>query len=203
MANRNVIGVDDEPYPLNERCAVPGCAEPSERHHAWRRSFLNGDYWFVQLPDARIIGNCIGLCNTHHRKVTENEAMIAFLDDVYVWGPPEGDVQVLAWQPPGIEHQHERVDNSDVCPQCHQRIKPKTKPEQRKNRRTWSIAVPKDDQENGADVLDTLIDAAREELDSVGLSYGDEHRYRYHVLATSLGLFVQHGQAILSDGRAA
>src|SRR4029077_576220 len=200
LASRNVMGVDGDTYDLNERCAVPGCAEPSERHHLWRRSFLNGDYWWVQLPDARVSGNCIGLCSTHHRKITDNEAMIAFLDERFLWGPSEGSVQPLAWQPPGIENHTHPVDTlAGECPTCHQKIKPKSKPEPRRNRRTWSIAVPKDEQENGAEVLDTLIDAAREELSQVGIDYGDEHKYRYHVLTTSLGLFVQHYEEILSD----
>lgn len=206
LANRSVAGVEGPEYELNERCAVHGCSEPSERHHLWRRSFLAGDYWWVMLPDARVVGNCVGLCSTHHRKVTENTAMIAFLDDLFVYGAEEGVITKLAWQPPGVEqvqlveHEHHVDSLGQECPTCHQKIRVKGPPEKRKNRRTWSIAVPKDEQENGALVLDELIDGARERLAEAGVSYGDEHKYKYHVLALSLGLFVQHGELILSDG---
>ena len=219
LANRQVKGIDAPEYKLNDRCPVVGCSElGTERHHLWRRSFLIGDYWWVRLPNGEISGNCVYLCNTHHRKVTINECSIRMLDGVFHWCPLEGNTVRLAWQPPiyspeefqmyhsvGIRPLHTPVHDHEAgeCPTCHQRIKPPkpvTPPEERKPRRTWSIAVPKDKQEDGADVLDTLIDEARKALDANGVRYSEEHKYKYHILAISLALFVQNAQLVMADG---
>jgi hypothetical protein len=221
MADRSVAAAEGPSYPLNVRCAVMGCSEHgAERHHLWRRSFLGGDYSWVRLPDGRRVGNCVRLCNTHHRKVTENEVFITFLDDEFYWAPPEGVLNRLAWQPPTLDgpdgHLHlvqdeptylhasdEPVESKpDECPTCHQKIRAKieTPMEAPRPRRTWSMAVPKDDQEDGADTIDRLIIEAREELDKVGLSYGDGNKYIFNVVATALALFVLHAPRILADG---
>jgi hypothetical protein len=226
MADRSVSAAEGPSYPLNIRCAVSGCVEQSaERHHLWRRSFLGGDYWWVQLPDGRRVGNCINLCNTHHRKVTENRAFITLLDEEFFWAPEEGDLDKLTWQPPTLDGQDGHLhlveveptymhaddvrtlykpveSKSDECPTCHQKIRAKieTPIEAPRPRRTWSMAVPKDDQEDGADTIDRLIIEAREELDKVGLSYGDGNKYIFNVVATALALFVLHAPRILADG---
>lgn len=205
MADRNVTGWEGPYYHLNERCAVLGCGNGGdERHHLWRKSFLVGDYWWVTLPNGEVIGNCVKLCREHHQMVTENKVTIKYLDDAYWWTPPEGDIVKLGWQPPHLADERLEVvtgHNPDECPTCHQKLKTKVEgpPEPKKPRRTWSLAVPKDDQENGAEVLEGLIEACREELAKAGIEYGTEKKVVYHVLTTSLALFVQHGQRILSD----
>jgi hypothetical protein len=60
--------------------------------------------------------------------------------------------------------------------------------------------VPKDERENGADVLDTLLEEARKSMAQAGLAYGDEDNARYFVLSAVLGLFVQHAREVMADG---
>lgn len=89
-----------------------------------------------------------------------------------------------------------------VCPSCGRSLpKPKldTPSEEKKVRKTWAIAVPWTVEEDGADVLDALLEAAQEKMDAAGLDWGQGHKVKYYILATALGLFVQQADVILSD----
>jgi len=59
--------------------------------------------------------------------------------------------------------------------------------------------VPSDEREQGADMLDTLLEEGRREMARAGLPYGDEDAAKYFVLSTMLGLFVTHAEEVLSD----
>ena len=66
---------------------------------------------------------------------------------------------------------------------------------ERRPRATWSISVPKDERENGADVLDTLLAEAAKILDR------DEHKsWRYFTAVEALAAFVQHGHLMVGNG---
>jgi hypothetical protein len=212
--SRDVHGFEAEPYELNGFCAVPGCNEQEflERHHLWRRSAIGGDYWFVELP-GMIVGNCVNLCRRHHRQVTDNEAAIRFHDDLFFWTDLMVEDRLLTWQPPldfvsstgetlggRIESEHVHVENGAVCPTCHRRVpKPKieTEPEARKPRKVWSVMVPRDQWEDGADVLDMLIEGWREEFSKRGLQYGEAKSVKYFVLSTGLALGLTHIELVL------
>lgn len=48
--NRLVRAIASERYPLNKKCAHPECSEDAvDPHHAFPRSAIGGDSWFVEL----------------------------------------------------------------------------------------------------------------------------------------------------------
>lgn len=246
--NRNVTGLEGDVYELNTSCAIRGCGgRDLERHHAWRRSFLIGDYWFVWLQDGAVVGNCINLCSSHHRSITDNVSRLEYDDGRFYHTTISSARSELVWQPP-FYASHDAFINADpdlkvpekkeeelwlgipqltddetktpvregssqddagtrseeedqrTCPTCKRAIpKPKveTPPEEKKPRKTWSVAVPITEQENGAEVLDELIEAARDELARAGLPYGDSASAKYYVLSTAMALFVTHAPEML------
>lgn len=241
--DRRVVAVEGKPYQMNTECAVPGCDDiwSLERHHLWRRSFLNGDHWWVLPPGRKEpVGNCIRLCNHHHRQITGNEARITFTGYSFEWGSvshPDADSVPLSWQPPGCDSKTPGKNEEEVwkkqneelarrtprlpwpearsevtefivnqpkefpcCPTCGALPKKKkieSPTEEKRQRKAWTISVPADQREMGADVLDELLDAAREELAKAGLQYGEEGTARYFVLSTALALFVQFGAEVM------
>lgn len=265
LDDRGVVGFDGAPYPLSDQCAVRGCGgRDCERHHAWRRSFLIGDWWWVKLPGGEIVGNCINLCSSHHASVTENRAKLEYEDGRYFYTTISAARSELIWQPPfytsesaydglrpfledsinavsdsevpekkedEVWEEHRKTvlaptldsssppgelpsspgepagtdtpasaDISTLCPTCLRTIpKPKIESEieEKKVRKTWSVSVPKTEQENGAEVLDALIESARDELARAGLPYGDSETAKYYVFSTSLALFVTHAKEIV------
>jgi hypothetical protein len=49
LENRRVRAVPSERYPLNKKCAHPECNEDAvDPHHAFPRSAIGGDSWFVE-----------------------------------------------------------------------------------------------------------------------------------------------------------
>lgn len=220
--DRNITGVDGPKYELNTVCAVPGCGQSGrlERHHLWRKSDVIGDKWWVQIGD-KLVGNCIGLCHHHHVAITDNICRIVFDGMVFTWKDPTLGSMELLWQPPSqvtdleprtykinednslgerVEHNHTDVPPGEVCPTCYRKVPvQKEKVEGPKLRKTWCIAVPEDLWEDGAEVLGTLLEEARKEMANAGLAYGEADVVKYHVLATVLGLFVQHSHKVLSD----
>lgn len=233
-------GVDGPKYELNEICAAPKCGTPyCERHHLWRRSFLIGDFWWVEiLASGSVVGNCVNLCHTHHQAITENKAVIEFVDGEFVWSDmlllnepltfqptapppdnqtinavsdsktPEKKLEEEAWKEAnsridGLEGIPEMIETLRAeCPTCHRKLPPvkdeiDNPVEKKKIRKTWSVAVPNDNQEDGADVLDTLIEEIRTEFADAGLPYGESGTAKYHVMATALALFVTHADTIL------
>jgi hypothetical protein len=208
IESHDVVGLEGEDYPLikvGPTCAKPGCTRYADHsHHLFSRGLMGGAYDWVLLPDGTETSNRVPLCFQDHEKITNNEAAIEYDKGVWYW--QENDEQIpLAWQPPnknGPQEDEGLDDIRPVCPGCGRRLpKPKieTPPEEKRVRRTWAVSVPADVQENGADTLDALVEAAREELDKVGMSYSDSSKARFYVLATSLGLFVQHFDSVVSN----
>lgn len=167
------------------------------------------------------IGNLTGVCFNHHNELTENKQQITYDKGIFYWS----DGRTLIPQPPSIEkpvvipeflnpfpppdpenlpvsHVLEPDHDREICPTCNRRMpKPKveTPMEEKRPRQTWAVAIPLDERENGAFVLDELLETLRDKLDNAGLSYGEGSRVRYFVLATGLGLLVQHFDSIVSD----
>lgn len=162
-----VRGVASERYPVNKKCAHPECDEPATIHHIFPRSLIKSDSYFVEIVEenedprfvARIIPHAVGLCGSgttgHHGDVEEHRAWIKLLDDgVYEWWERSRD-DPLAWtllgplnpQPGSVEGKPKRKKRSN---------------EPARNKTVYSIRVPKDEAENGYEVLDTLIDEVRD-----------------------------------------
>ena len=113
----------------------------------------------------------------------------------------------MDWQPPTksggfveMSVANEIVERGS-CPSCGRKMpKPKIeneKSEEKRPRKTWSVAVPYDHQENGAEVLDELLDAVEEKLDAAGLNWGHGSRVNYFKLTTALALFVTHADQLM------
>lgn len=208
---REVVGLEGPEYgsyKVGPTCAVPGCTKFADHaHHIFSRALMAGAYNYVRLPDGMEVGNLSPLCYIHHNDVTENRTRIRYENNKFYWDDGEL-LGLLTEQPPRpfgrvvsplARAGHER----NVCDGCGRTLpKPKLpdeKIEAKKPRKTWAVAVPYTEEENGADTLDALLEAAREEMDKYGLDWGQGHRVKFHVLSTALGLFVTHADAILSD----
>jgi len=211
---RDVHGIEGPDYTLNVVCAAPGCPQRAEeRHHLWRRSEIGGDFsWVVSEAWGSVpLANLVGLCRDHHAQITINAARISYDPAAreFTWITILGGEHPLEWTPPLPEDFEAPVEASGngevaqeitICPSCK---RPLPHPrhdgpmEQKRPRRTWSLTVPRDERENGAQMLDDLLEASREELASAGLPYGAEDTVKYFVLATTLALFVRHAKEVL------
>lgn len=207
--NWKVDGVDGPKYRVGPGCAVPGCTKFADHaHHIWRRSFLSGDYKWVRLWDGRVLQNIMGICHRHHELVTVNEADLVFNDEgVFTWvsldtfGPLspqplsleafEAKAMQLTIDGGEVPHTHvvgEHDHAAEVCPTCGKRKKPKDDlpAGEKRARATWSVSVPKDERENGAEVLDELILACAERL-----GRADHASYKYFAIVEIAAYFLQ------------
>lgn len=228
IESHDVEGFDGPAYDLNILCAAPGCLERADdTHHVWRRSFLGGPFTYVKLPDDSTLGNIIGLCRKHHIQVTDDAAWITWENSQLCWTTDNQVTLPLAFQPPhalgevrtppselipeaALDSTLDDVLTTDLtqtvvheneCPTCHQPFpKPKVErqKEEKRPRRTWSITVPVDQRENGAETLDTLLEEARLEMAKAGIAYGGDDSTRWAVLAGALGLFITHFDTIVA-----
>lgn len=191
-------------YKVGPRCANPSCDHwADDAHHIVRRSHLGGKgedrNWVV--VDGVTIANICGLCVPCHRDVTGmtggHRAAIVLHDNRWWWYvvDPDGNyaikttklraVGLLDPHPPTLdeaEHasQHD-ASEPGVCPTCGQARKRRvgaSAPARR--RKTWVVNVP-DDSEDGAEVLDTLIDDL-----ALVLGYDPGPSARYFVLVPAL-----------------
>jgi hypothetical protein len=212
VGNVGLEGEDYEPYELpSPYCANPECEfQATDRHHLFSRGLMGGAYDWVCLADGTESGNIVGLCFLCHKKVTENKAHITYTKNQFYWND-----QLLRYQPPkkgevspdGPAASPEEVgasaDARPVCVTCKRPLpRPKIQGEKKQAqrvRKTWSVAIPYDEQENGAEVIDNLLELAEEKLDRAGLNWGHGNRVIYYKLCTVLGLFVQHAEELLSD----
>lgn len=208
------MGIDGPPYGLNLICAQPFClGRATENHHIWRRSLLGGAYRWVMLDDGSQIGNLVGFCNEHHRQLTDNQARISLEFGSFLWIVDGMEMASLTFQPPflladsAFENPGEKTGTvlDNECPSCGRPLphaKPKEREsifEERRPRRSWTITVPVDERENGAFVLDELLEGCRVDLDLAGISYSPGPKTKYYVAAAVFALFHQHFRDIVSD----
>jgi hypothetical protein len=82
----------------------------------------------------------------------------------------------------------------EECALCHRKLPiKKEKPEKERKRTTWSIRVPKDHLEDGAEILDSLLEECR---DILGRDWNE--KTKYYTLVESLALLLQHQSIIES-----
>lgn len=185
-------------------CSNPLCtSDARDMHHIVRRSYAGNNTWVV--IDGIIMPNVCGLCRPCHDLITNNKAQIVYENHEYRWSQG-GNVMPLEPPPPQMDKPpvfpEPRIFAARVCPTCERPLpKPKPdKPEEKRPRRTWSVTVPKDERENGAEMLDVLIEETRAELGKAGLPYGEADSVKYFVLSTALALFVHHAEEFLGEG---
>lgn len=190
------------------RCEHPQCERyATDRHHIWRRSFLAGAYDFVCLWNGEIVRNITFLCSEHHRQITENKAKISYTEigtRGFLWYDYEGSGNFRY-----IGRLSERADvsSSVVCEKCGNALRRKagksTHPvgekRERRKRKSWPVTVP-DDNEDGAQVLDVLIEEIAVKL---GRDYGNMSAglRRYYVLAEALAWVLQNSERLEDDAR--
>ena len=155
-----VKGVHAWRYPINEVCGFPDCDKPTEsRHHIFAAGKIGNRSWFVYIPDPdkplppevwgkHAIPHVVGLCGHgtagHHGEAEEHQAWIKYEDGVFVWYNRDGEEwkKIGPLDPqPGSKIKHtrpkKRDHRSDGAP---------------RHRTRYTIAIPKDAQEDGAEV---------------------------------------------------
>lgn len=202
-ASRNVRGVSGPPIPPSLTCGHPGCLDRAhERHHLWRRSLLAGAYDWVQLEEGPPVQNILFLCREHHRQITDNEAWVRLVGGLRseFTLPENMSPDLRWWQRSGsnwVDLGSVTYDfDSSYCASCGQRKRaPKleSKLPARKSK-TLTIKVP-DDEENGADVFDTLVDAL---CDDLGYE-GSKGMARYHAAVAAMTFTLLNKEQFLSE----
>jgi hypothetical protein len=222
LENRDVKGLNGLEFPayrVPALCSHPRCSRVVvDAHHLFRRSFLAGAYPWVELPDHRIVGNVAGLCRLHHDQVTANEAWIRWLvrprkdaPDVvrgrFWWCARDGrELDELYPHPP--LHGLPLIGDAEeaivgpaarpVCPGCGRTLPHQREPGERlsgpRRRKSWVVKVPADSAEDGALVLDVLIDACADLFSHEKTEY-----MRYFTIA-QMGSLILQNKHLLSDG---
>jgi hypothetical protein len=178
----NLRGETGPPYKVGPLCSSPGCKRFADHaHHIVRRSALGGDFAWV-LIDDKLFANLTGLCAAHHDEITGrvggHRAAIRLEEEdgesIFYWcslTERNGAVVYLPFaplepQPPSPESLAQRASHthdpdSEHCPFCGQTRRRRTTTSQptggRRRRKSWTIKVPADG-EDGAEILDTLVD---------------------------------------------
>lgn len=214
----NVKGAPGVRYKVPSVCSVPGCSRFADHaHHLWRRSYLGGDFWWVTIPDVGIVGNVVPLCWRHHDDVTGgkdgHKAKIQWADQpaprglywVRLEGEGPREAMALSWQPPTMDDPSCDMSHGFVgpastarCTGCGRPLKREDdgqKRDPKRRRKSWLIQVPDDTSEDGAKVLDLL-------LENVAEIFGhDPHapNLRYFTVVQALALVVQHKEMMLNE----
>ena len=190
IEGRSVRGVAAYKYPLNKLCAHPECYEPTmDAHHIFPRSLIGNQSWFVQVQDSSlpekatrtwIIPHVIGMCRMHHDDVEQHRAWIKLEENLFVWYDRHIPEDYIAHRDPTLV-EYEKLGPLD--PQPALAVKASKKPRRKAKsgpRPRWTIAVPKDQQEDGAE----LLDAAVEQIEK--LLGHDPPRSKYYSLIDGL-----------------
>lgn len=207
----NVEACEGDLYPkykVQSMCAHPACTRFVDHvHHIVRRSFIGGDISWVKFPNGDIVGNLCGLCYRHHDEVTVNKGHIAYEERLhqFTWVGEDGfSLGRLNPEPPV----HGRVPvvtdqegligpgSTPLCPGCKRPlphpVSEHSKREPARRRKTWVVKVPDDADEDGALVLDTLL----EECGRLFNRDMSQSNTRYYVLAQTLALVVQNSHLL-------
>jgi hypothetical protein len=206
----NVRGVSGPAYKVGPRCSNPNCGKIAEHaHHIWRRSALGGPFdWVAILGDdgERVFANKTGLCPGCHEDITGrlggHRARITFEDGIFGWSlvTPVGEhpVGLLEPQPPTPETLSRALGHSpesEACPFCGQPPRRRATPRvpSARRRKSWIVKVPADD-EDGAEILDTLVD-------DLGLTLGIDPvaSGRYFILLPALYHACQSKAALVAS----
>jgi len=188
LENRRVRGVAAERYPLNEHCSHPSCKEEAvDPHHLFPRSEIGGDSWFVEIVDldarpveipGKIIPHVTGLCRAHHEMLETHDAWVKLEDGLFVWYTRKEEDWLrrgpLNPQPPGGDAKPKRS-----AP------RPRLSGSDRRKRKTISLRVPADADEDGAGLLDDAIEQAEEIIRD-----GEDPRSPYYTLMDALNAVI-------------
>ena len=170
-------------YKVGPKCSRPGCGKfASQGHHIFPRSMKRGGPQDWVAIDGYVTGNVTGLCFDDHEKCHSggkgggHAAAIRWDDELrefwwclYGGMNPNGShnytpAAPLVYQPPTPDSLTNEPATPDTpgpesCPFCGQARRRRSTPSRvgRRQRKSWSVLVPDDELERGADVLDDLI----------------------------------------------
>ena len=190
---------------LNPACAHPECDDKNvEAHHLFPRSFISNSSWYVRIPGVeKPILHVAGLCREHHSDVEEHRAWVKLEDDTWNWYErgmcaPWG--KSVRYDCPDYDPDLGGTDTQSCGGNCwvikgpldpqpgqtsgKKKTAGKKKGEARSYRAQWNVGVPKDERENGADVLDELELAVREKF-SAEMGWSDTAP-RYMIVVAAL-----------------
>jgi hypothetical protein len=213
---QEVRGVKGDPYKVGPRCCNPACRKIAEHgHHLWPRSYLRRQpqNW-VTLPDGTVIGNLVAVCADCHDDITgrlgghKAKISLSIPDNIFWWCIPDlASPSGLDWQwvqpidpqPPTQASQvaspaEPEVGSCPTCGQARRRRSSKTAGGTRRRRKNWNVPVPADAEENGADVLDTLVEEVGHLLDRDADANG-----RYYILLPTLYFALQEPKRFLQN----
>jgi 5-methylcytosine-specific restriction endonuclease McrA len=215
MVAPGIKGVEGKPGDVQGTCAAPGCSSPAQqRHHMWPRSFLKGDYEWVEVEGA-VVQNTIGLCVACHQAVTGgiggHRAHIRYDSErgLFEWWArgAEGD-DGPQWFHVGHVKRKGLVDaqpeakrirrQEGLCPECGRPLRDHAKhdaPGPRRKVSTWGVVVPADG-EVGSDVMDDWVD---EFSTLLGFGEAPARLKRYHVIAVVFAWAAMNKEQFLSD----
>lgn len=202
IESRNVIGRKASKYPLNTICAHPECNEKVDSaHHCFPRSLIGNSLWFVLIDYTGTMGpeeerlhdtvpHVVGLCGSgttdHHGDVEEHRAWIKYEDGEFVWYDREVIVYYDEIGESGRDETWTRVGPLNPQPGSREG-KPKRKRfkgEAKRQRKTVSIRVPDDADEDGAGLLDENVEILEAKLSP------DSPRPKYHTLMDALAFTI-------------
>ena len=83
---------------------------------------------------------------------------------------------------------------AEKCPTCDRALPKPHKDEEEKVRKGWTIAVPVAELENGAEVLDSLLEECRHLF-----GHDENKKVKYYTLSQALALVVQNGHKMAAD----
>lgn len=205
-----VRGVASKRFPLNAVCAHPECdrTDVTAHHIFGRPRGPDSDSWFVEVevhgkdnpevgPMLEVIPHVSGLCGHgtegHHGDVEVHSAWIRYEDGEFVWYDRGEQELIPDWDNPQVELAEYFQRLGPLNPQPGSREgKPKRRRAKKgtaKMQAVWSVKVPKDEREDGHEVLTQGFEDAKA---IVGAAGSDTSRSNYFVLADIFEFVRQH-----------
>jgi len=200
----------------------------TDGHHIWRRSFTAGPVDWITFDGRALANKtwlCVEHHSWVNGGVGGHKAWISLVDATYWWNlvdteggwrcvgalepQPAGCAGAIAW-PETPSEEEETVIPDHICPDCgkvhkHRKKKPTSDIEPdglehlpARKRTRIQIQVPQDDQEDGADVIFTLLEdeGLQRALGTLGFNEKDRN---YHTLSRGLVVLIQNMHTISFD----
>jgi hypothetical protein len=170
----NVHGVEGPSYRVGPRCCNPNCGKlAADAHHIWRASKVAAhkrNSWVAY--EGEVFGNLAGVCAACHGDLTTDKAAIRLINGEFWWCLATGGKLDRVFHPTGLIHPQPPTPDQlatddprasdtgpESCPFCGQERKRRSTPARvgRRKRKSWSVLVPDEKIEDGADVLDSYV----------------------------------------------
>jgi len=203
----DVKGLRGPHYTVGPNCSNPTCRRLAEHaHHIIRRSALGSDYAWVEI-DGQVYANLTGVCPECHDDLTGrvggHKAAIRLVDALFLWcrvvDRPDilyDPIGPIVPQPPSWESasDEEIASSGENCPTCGQKRRRSVSTHPHRRRKSWIVKVPAEHDENGAEVLDSLVENLVPLIPNADSSASGRYYVLVPVLAYALmdsGRFVQ------------